>query len=197
LAATGRFDEQLGVGADTPWGAGKMQNIPLKALALECRKYYDPAPVAQHSEIVMTRVAGDWRRRVPAYARVTGFILTKHRYSLSSVLVWSARSPGFVNKSENENNVRAFPVKDTAMKAIQSGDLVLYEKFISSGRTVVYRVGYELGRGHTHLAQDWHVHFFLFVRHWMRASHLLCFRFKPSKIRPQPCEPCSCSISPT
>lgn len=91
LAATGGFDEQLGVGADTPWGAGEMQDISLKALALGYREYYDPALVAHHPEIVMMQGAGDWYLRVPAYARGMGFVLAKHRYSLASALVWSAR----------------------------------------------------------------------------------------------------------
>lgn len=53
------------------------------------------------------------------------------------------------------------------MKAIQSGDPVLYGKLFSSGPTPVHRVGYELGSACTHLAQDWHVH--LFVRSTLDA----------------------------
>jgi glycosyltransferase involved in cell wall biosynthesis len=91
LVATGGFDEQLGPGAGTPWGACEMQDISLKALALGYREYYDPALVAHHPEIVATPGAGNWYLRVTPYARGMGFVLAKHHYSLSSALVWSAR----------------------------------------------------------------------------------------------------------
>jgi glycosyltransferase involved in cell wall biosynthesis len=91
LVATAGFDEELGVGAGTPWGAGEMQDVSLKAFALGYREYYDPALVAHHPESVVTRGAGDWYLRVPSYARGMGFVLAKHHYSLSSALVWSAR----------------------------------------------------------------------------------------------------------
>jgi hypothetical protein len=47
------------------------------------------------------------------------------------------------------------------MKAIRSGDPVLNEKLLSNGPTQFQLVGYKLGSARTHLAQDWHVHFFV------------------------------------
>jgi glycosyltransferase involved in cell wall biosynthesis len=91
LAVIGGFDEQLGPGAGTPWGASEMQDVSLKALSHGYREYYDPLLVAHHPEVNLTRETGDWYRRVPAYARGMGYVLAKHNYSLSSALVWSAR----------------------------------------------------------------------------------------------------------
>ncbi|SEN49352.1 Glycosyl transferase family 2 [Loktanella fryxellensis] len=91
MAATGGFDESLGVGSGTDFGACEMQDVSLKALALGYREYYDPALVAHHPEIVMQHGEGDWYRRVPSYARGMGYVLAKHGYPFRTACVWAAR----------------------------------------------------------------------------------------------------------
>ncbi len=50
LLAIGGFDENLGVGAGTPWGAGEETEAMLRLLARGARAFYDPALRFTHPE---------------------------------------------------------------------------------------------------------------------------------------------------
>lgn len=48
ITAVGGFDEQLGIGAGTPWGGGEDIDYPLRALKEGYTIHYDPSIVAMH-----------------------------------------------------------------------------------------------------------------------------------------------------
>jgi glycosyltransferase involved in cell wall biosynthesis len=74
---TGRFDESLGVGAATPWGAGEETDFLMRAIALGGRVRYDPTLTVRHP----SKEAADHearRRRLEAYGRGMGRVLRRH-----------------------------------------------------------------------------------------------------------------------
>ena len=76
-----RFDETLGAGAETPWGAGEDIDFVLQALEHGARIEYDPTLVVFHSDPVIDY--GDAaRQRASRYAAGMGRVLRKHRYPL-------------------------------------------------------------------------------------------------------------------
>jgi hypothetical protein len=76
-----RFDETLGAGAETPWGAGEDVDFVLKALEAGASIDYDPGLVVFHSDPL--RDYGETaRRRAVRYAAGMGRVLRKHRYPL-------------------------------------------------------------------------------------------------------------------
>jgi glycosyltransferase involved in cell wall biosynthesis len=81
LAAAGPFDEELGVGAGTPWGSGEATDLLLSAIEARQNVVYTPEIYVHHPEKVV-----DYSRRARdrqfAYARGLGRVLGKHGYSL-------------------------------------------------------------------------------------------------------------------
>ncbi|MEZ4503369.1 MAG: glycosyltransferase family A protein [Dehalococcoidia bacterium] len=79
---TGAFDESLGVGASTVWGAGEETDFLLRALALGARVRYEPSLTAFHPAKDDARGARDdieaHRRRLEAYGRGMGRVLRRH-----------------------------------------------------------------------------------------------------------------------
>lgn len=77
--AVGDFDQTLGLGSGTPWGAAEDIDYPLRALELGFGLYYDPdlkiwhpAPVPDYGPAA--------RDRAYSYACGMGRVLRKHRY---------------------------------------------------------------------------------------------------------------------
>ena len=81
VAATGPFDESLGVGAGTPWGSGEETDFLLRAIAAGKTVIYTPEIFVHHKEKVV-----DYSRRARdrqfAYSRGLGRVLGKHKYSV-------------------------------------------------------------------------------------------------------------------
>ena len=91
LIRLGGYDEELGIGADTPWQACEGQDIVLRALAVGARCYYDPSLIGRHAEIVIDRPGSTATQKALGYARGMGYVIRKHRLGLPSALYWVAR----------------------------------------------------------------------------------------------------------
>jgi hypothetical protein len=72
----GAFDERLGVGADTPWGAGEETDYLLRAIASGIRGWHHPECIVRHASGFTTARAAE---RALAYGRGIGFVLRKQR----------------------------------------------------------------------------------------------------------------------
>jgi|SRR5208282_1038357 len=79
IERVGKFDEELGVGAQTLWGSGEDTDYILRALTLGFTVFYSPAIKVYHDD--------PWalldRTRLPrwqAYSRGFGRVLRKHHY---------------------------------------------------------------------------------------------------------------------
>ncbi|MGH9344909.1 MAG: glycosyltransferase family 2 protein [Terriglobia bacterium] len=81
----GGFDETLGVGAGTPWGACEESDYLLRALAKGCRVHYDPDVAVFHPQ-ALEKNDGETRRKACSYARGGGRVLQKHNYP--ALLAW-------------------------------------------------------------------------------------------------------------
>ncbi len=88
-----RFDEELGVGAGTPWGAGEGTDLLLRLLERRASLYYDPDVVVVHP----------WRtppyderamRRAYSYGCGMGHTLKKHRMPRWFKAKWLIRPLG-------------------------------------------------------------------------------------------------------
>jgi glycosyltransferase involved in cell wall biosynthesis len=90
LAAVNGFDDDVGVGASTPWQACEGQDILLRALekGLKCR--FDPALFGHHprfDDISPKAMQAKGR----SYGRGLGYVLRVHRYGLVSAANWIGR----------------------------------------------------------------------------------------------------------
>jgi glycosyltransferase involved in cell wall biosynthesis len=76
ICRVGPFDERLGVGAGTPWGAGEETDYLLRAMECGIGGWFDPACVVHHPppERFSSRAAS----RAFSYGRGIGFVLRKH-----------------------------------------------------------------------------------------------------------------------
>ncbi len=93
LAQSLRFDESLGVGAGTPWGAGEETDYLLRALQQGCRIYYDPSVGVWHkgrNGPYTVEVYAKMRQ----YGRGVGRVLRKHRTPLGRVAAHLIRPLG-------------------------------------------------------------------------------------------------------
>jgi glycosyltransferase involved in cell wall biosynthesis len=78
VAQVGRFDEELGLGAATPWTSGEEIDYLLRGLDTGARIEYDPALVVTHPD---KRVSPSARRSLAARDGASiGYILRKHEY---------------------------------------------------------------------------------------------------------------------
>lgn len=77
----GEFDESLGLGSGTPWGAGEDRDYPLRAIDLGARLRYDPGLQIRHPD-------GDYsdHRRAYLYGGGLGRVLRKRSAGPAEVL---------------------------------------------------------------------------------------------------------------
>jgi hypothetical protein len=81
VRAVGGFDEQLGLGARTPWSSGEEIDYLIRALDLGTRIEYDPDLVVVHASPVFSPTT---LRRVGARDGASvGYILRKHDYPVT------------------------------------------------------------------------------------------------------------------
>jgi GT2 family glycosyltransferase len=74
----GRFDEELGLGAGTPWSSGEEIDFLIRAVAAGGRIEYDPSLVVFHEE----KEPADLRRLGYRDGASVGYLLRRHRYPL-------------------------------------------------------------------------------------------------------------------
>lgn len=91
LRALNGYDENVGVGADTPWQSAEGQDLTLRALdiGLPCR--YDPSLTGHHAELNTATPDGQMIRKGRQYARGMGYVLRKSGHGWSTCLYWVAR----------------------------------------------------------------------------------------------------------
>lgn len=77
VLAAGGFDESLGPGAGTPWGAGDDNDYMLRALEKGARVYFDPGLRVHHPPLFPGFDAASLAKRA-SYARADGRVLRNH-----------------------------------------------------------------------------------------------------------------------
>jgi GT2 family glycosyltransferase len=83
VARIGPFDEELGLGASTPWTSGEEIDYLLRGLAVGARVEYDPALVVTHPDKVVSPSA--LRSLGKRDGASIGYILRKHAYPKRTV----------------------------------------------------------------------------------------------------------------
>ncbi|MFK7867921.1 MAG: glycosyltransferase family 2 protein [Roseobacter sp.] len=91
LEKTGGFDEEIGPGSGTRWGANEVQDLSLAAISQGYRQYYEPSLIAHHEEIKLDVVASSDFKRLGQYARGFGYVLGKQNYGYLTLLTWVSR----------------------------------------------------------------------------------------------------------
>jgi glycosyltransferase involved in cell wall biosynthesis len=84
VETVGGFDEKLGAGSGTPWGAGEDIDYPLRAIEAGFEIFYNIDVIVHHPNIKpVFNEKGFVRTR--GYARGAGYVLRKHDYPFSTV----------------------------------------------------------------------------------------------------------------
>jgi glycosyltransferase involved in cell wall biosynthesis len=91
LAELEGFDENIGVGADTPWQACEGQDLLLRALDAGRVCYFDPALFGHHEELDTQAPDTAMIRKGRAYGRGLGYVLRVHDFPMTNALVWIVR----------------------------------------------------------------------------------------------------------
>jgi glycosyltransferase involved in cell wall biosynthesis len=87
----GGFDEQIGPGAGTPWGAGEAQDLLLRAVAKGMACHFDPAIYGFHAEFDLSQLTPPMIERATGYGRGMGYVIRRHGYSPATLAYWLAR----------------------------------------------------------------------------------------------------------
>jgi len=93
IELTGRFDEDLGPGAGTPWVGAEEMHYSLRALEKGLTLYYDPDLLIYHPQPVVEYDRASAVRHF-TYGMGVGRCLRVHNYPLSFVLSWWIRPLG-------------------------------------------------------------------------------------------------------
>lgn len=91
LRRVGGYDENIGVGASTPFQACEGQDIVLRALSCGAKAFYDPDLFGHHEDISKARPDRANIIKARGYARGLGRVLRLHQYSTVSLLWWLMR----------------------------------------------------------------------------------------------------------
>jgi len=94
LQRLGGFDEQIGVGADSPWRSAEGQDLMLRALSVDARCWYEPTLNAHDKIIDPNQADSTLITRARAYGRGFGHVLRKHRLGLGTSSYFISRSVG-------------------------------------------------------------------------------------------------------
>lgn len=92
VAAVGSFDDQLGLGAGTPWSSGEETEYLVRAVGAGVRIEYDPGVVVVHDERSFS--PSELRAAGAREGASVGYILRKHRYSPATVARMLVRPAG-------------------------------------------------------------------------------------------------------
>jgi glycosyltransferase involved in cell wall biosynthesis len=91
IITVGGYDENIGIGSSTPWGANEGQDLTLRLLEAGFTAYYDPDLFGFHIELLKFLPSDDMIRKGRSYARGFGYVLRKHRYGITSLCYWVLR----------------------------------------------------------------------------------------------------------
>lgn len=93
LDTIGGYEEDVGVGASTPWQACEGVDIVMRANGAGFVCWFDPALAGHHAEIVVASPDAATRRKARAYGRGMGHVLRRFEFGISDKLRWLLR-PG-------------------------------------------------------------------------------------------------------
>jgi glycosyltransferase involved in cell wall biosynthesis len=84
VEAVGPFDERLGPGSGTPWGAGEDTDYIIRAVKKGFRIWYMPSLIIHHPFHPYAHRFGtqQWIERGYSYGRAMGLVMRKHNYPL-------------------------------------------------------------------------------------------------------------------
>jgi glycosyltransferase involved in cell wall biosynthesis len=85
------YDEQIGVGASSPWQACEGQDIVLRALKLGAVCLYRPDLTGHHPEIDVAHPDSAGIRKARGYGRGMGYVLRLHNFNWAERLYWVCR----------------------------------------------------------------------------------------------------------
>lgn len=91
LEAIGGFDNEVGIGAATPWQSCEIQDILIRAMHAGFVCWFDPIIIGHHEEMVLGRPDDRLVRKARGYARGMGFVLRLHGYSALNIGTWIVR----------------------------------------------------------------------------------------------------------
>lgn len=106
VEAVGDFDEDLGVGADTPWGSGEEADYLLRALDKGFHIRYDPAITVHHPPSHPLETEGGVEKG-RSYAAGSGYVYRKHNLPRRLLLSKSVQSMGGIVLSLARLDTRA------------------------------------------------------------------------------------------
>ena len=85
------YDEDVGIGAASPWQSCEGQEIVLRALLTGATCYYDPDLVGRHAEMRVDNPSPATIRKARAYGRGMGHVLRKHKFGPFAKVYWISR----------------------------------------------------------------------------------------------------------
>lgn len=91
LEATNGFNEDVGVGASTPWQSAEIQDIIIRAMTAGFSCWYDPTVIGFHKETVSGTPDARVKRKARVYGRGIGYVLRLHGYRVPTMAIWAAR----------------------------------------------------------------------------------------------------------
>ena len=109
LEAVGGYDEDIGVGAATPWGACEGQDIVLRALQIGLAAYFDPTLYGYHHELDVITPDATMRAKGRAYARGFGYVLSKHNFGPQHAAYWVGRAAFNLGRALLKGDLRQAP----------------------------------------------------------------------------------------
>lgn len=86
FARSGGFDERLGPGAGTPWGAYEVQDLVLGLLARGATGAYEPTLTGHHPDERAVAPSPDAARKMRFYGAGLGYVMRKHGYGFGRYL---------------------------------------------------------------------------------------------------------------
>lgn len=84
--AAGGFDERIGPGAGTPWGAYEVQDLVLTLLERGLRGRYDPTLTGHHPEDIVDQTVPASIAKIRCYSAGLGYVMRKHGFGLTGFL---------------------------------------------------------------------------------------------------------------
>lgn len=86
FAAAGGFDEKIGPGSGTPWGAYEIQDLALTLIERGERGYYDPSLFGHHPEDGCDQTVPENIAKIRRYSAGLGYVMRKHRFGAAGFL---------------------------------------------------------------------------------------------------------------
>ena len=96
LAALNGYDEDIGVGASTPWQAAEGQDLLLRALKAGYNIQFDYDLCGHHPELDVKTPDAAMLAKARVYGRGMGYVLRKHGFGAASLVRWVGRPAGAV-----------------------------------------------------------------------------------------------------